>query len=176
MSFSAKTSLAGVENFHRQIQLMNAKTRARTQHAIAHGTHAVVAGAKARAPKQSGELASTIRAEFSKNKLIGWAKAGYGKLIRRSRAGTAKGAYRAYQVKERRKAAFKKGKVTSSKQAMGMVDLGVYAPVVERGDKRRHHSAHPFMIPAFKANEQGIKSSIARALQSAASETERALK
>ena len=175
MSTSFKAVLANVEGFRRQIALMNEHTREKTKEAIKHGTHAVVKGAETRAPEVSGELKQTIRAEFAPNGLTGFAKAGFGRLVRRSRATTERGKARAAQLKAKRTAAWKSGKVNSSKKAMALLDLGVYAPVVERGDKKRHHKAHPFMIPAFRSAEPSIKQDIAAALRTVASATERAV-
>lgn len=147
MAFSVKVVLENVANFKRQIELMDDRTRERTVRAIERGTRAVVAKGKARAPKVSGEMAFTVRAEFNKTGLVGYAKVGFGKLIRRSRAATQKGAARAKQRGEQNKLNY--ALANNSRQAMSVSDLGVYAPVVERGDKKRRHHAHPFMTPSL---------------------------
>ena len=168
--FSVKATLANVENFRRQIALMNTHTRDRTIAAIKRGTKSVQIGAEARAPKKSGELASTIRSEFSKNGLTGYVKAGFGKLLRRSRAGTEKGMARAKARRENNR--LQLALAGTSRQAMSVIDLGVYAPVVERGDPKRHHKPHPFMIPAFNAERGAIASDVTTALRRTVAETE----
>lgn len=150
--------LEGTLETMRAAELADVGIRSRTVAAIRRGTMAVVAGAEQRVPKNTGELAWTIRAEFSKNGLTGYAKAGYGKLLRRSGSRAA-----AVRDKHLRKLADHKLQMRlagSSKQALSAGDVGVYAPVVERGDAKRHHRAHPFLIPAFKSEEGGINASI----------------
>jgi hypothetical protein len=128
--------------------------------AIRVGTKQVCAGAIGRAHRVSGEMASTIRDEYSKDGLVGYAKVGYGKLLRRSKSGTAAGKARLVA----------KRKVRGSKSG-----LGAYAPVVERGDPRRHHLPHPFMVPSLEAARPAIISGIEQALRGGASDLERAL-
>lgn len=169
MSTGAKVVLQNVEKFNREIKLMNERTRSNVKGAVRRGTQAVVAGAESRAPKRSGELASTIRDEYSESGLIGYAKAGYGKLTRRSRATTPEGKAKA-QVR-RENAKLQLALANTSKQAMSVASLGVYAPVVERGDKRRHKPARPFMIPAFKAAKPTIMSEMKEALATSTRET-----
>jgi hypothetical protein len=158
-----------VEKFNREIRLMNEHTRSNVKEAVRRGTREVDAGAEARAPKRSGELASTIRDEYSKSGLVGYAKAGYGKLTRRSRATTPEGKAKAQARRENMK--LQLALANTSKQALSVVNLGVYAPVVERGDKRRHKPARPFMVPAFKAAKPAIMSEMKTALNSATRET-----
>lgn len=169
MSAWAKVGLMNVEKFAREIKLMNEHTRSNVKGAVRRGTAAVVSGAESRAPKRSGELASTIRAEFSESGLIGYAKVGYGKLTRRSRATTPEGKAKAQARRENMKLQF--ALANTSKQALSVMNLGVYAPVVERGDKRRHKPARPFMIPAFKAAKPAIMSEMKTALNTSTRET-----
>jgi hypothetical protein len=142
------TVLDGVPRLLRQIQLTDAGTRARTIAAIQRGTKRVAAAARTRAPKVSGEMASTIRDEYSKDGMIGYVKVGFGKLLRRSQASSA--ARRDRLTKRRKAKGAKSGK-------------GSYAPVVEHGDKRRHKKAHPFVIPAFQAERSSIETELKQA-------------
>lgn len=161
-----KAALAGVPQLVRAIQLTDAGVRTRTIAAVKRGTEAVVAGAEMRVPKVTGELAFTIRAEYGKDGMIGYAKAGYGTLPRRSQASTVNKADRLARRRglsaQQRQALVNAAK--SSRQALSRVGgLGVYAPVVERGDPRRHHEPHPFLIPALMAERAGIMADIAHA-------------
>jgi HK97 gp10 family phage protein len=142
------TLLDGVPRLIRQIQLADTATRARTIAAIERGTKRVAAGARARAPKLTGEMASTIRDEYSKDKLIGYVKVGFGKLLRRSKAST--------EARKQRLAKRRKAKGSRSGK-------GAYAPVVERGDQRRHRKPQPFVMPAFQSEQQSIIAEIGRA-------------
>jgi hypothetical protein len=159
--FNLKVALMNVGNFKRQLELMDAGTRQRTIDAIDRGTRAVVAKGRARAPKRSGELAGTVRAEFSKNKLVGYAKVGFGKLLRKSRAGTTAGLARAKERREKNR--YKLALAGTSIQAMSVIDLGVYAPVVERGDKKRNKPAKPFMYPSLAEEKPGIMQELGEA-------------
>lgn len=159
MSAKITALLEGVPNFLRKLELANEETRARTKAAIRRGTQAVVTAAEQRVPKRSGELAYTIRAEFATDGMVGYAKAGFGKLPRRSRASTTArraraGAKRQLTAEESR-LQFRLAP-TSRKALAAKSDLGVYAPVVERGDPRRHHRPHPYMIPALQAERPTI--------------------
>lgn len=142
------TILEGVPRFVRQLQLADVATRERTIAAVKRGTQRVAAAARSRAPVKSGEMASTIRDEYSKDGLVGFVKVGFGKLPRRSRASTI--AKQQKLAKKRRARGTRAGK-------------GSYAPVVERGDPRRHHRPHPFVMPAFNAEKSGIVDEIAKA-------------
>lgn len=150
-----KASIANVEAFVREQKLRDVNTRKQVSVAIRRGTDDVRNGAERRAPERTGELRSTIRAEFSKDGLTGFVKAGYGKLQRRSRAVTAGGKARA---KSQRRTA------KNSRDAQRQLTLGVYAPVVERGDPRRNKPARAFMNPSLRAERPKIQQSIARAM------------
>jgi HK97 gp10 family phage protein len=143
-----KIVLQGVDAFKRAIRLSDAGTRANTIAAIERGTQAVEAKAKAKAPRLSGEMAETIRDEYSKDRLVGYVKVGYGKLLRRSHASTAE---RKKRLKERRR---RKGSKSGQ---------GAYAPVIERGDKRRNRQPQPFMIPALNEERPTIIKELADA-------------
>ncbi len=161
MSLNVKFILDSAAKFAREMELLDAETKTRTKQAIERGTRAVVAKAKARAPKRSGELAYSVRAEFSKNGMVGYAKAGFGKLLRRSRAATQKGQERAQRRGEQNKLNY--ALANNSRQALSSSDIGVYAPVVERGDPRRHHRPHPFMIPSLAEEKPTIIQDLADA-------------
>jgi HK97 gp10 family phage protein len=148
MSTKITTLLDGVPRLMRQLQLADAATRERTIAAIERGTKRVAAGARSRAPKLTGELAGTIRDEYSKDRLIGYVRVGFGKLLRRSKASTE--ARRQRLAKKRRTKGARTGK-------------GTYAPVIERGDPRRHRKAHPFLMPAFNGEKPTIVSEIGQA-------------
>jgi hypothetical protein len=136
-----KAALMGVDAFKRAVALTDAGTKARTIAAIQRGTQAVAAKARARAPKRSGEMAGTIRDEYSESGLIGYVKVGFGKLLRRSRGATA----------EKRAKTKKRRKAKGSKSGQGS-----YAPVIERGDKRRNREARPFVVPALREERPQI--------------------
>jgi hypothetical protein len=154
-------ALNGVPELFRALELTNAGTCAETIKAIERGTKAVAAGASARAPRRSGEMAHTIRDEYSSDKMTGYVKVGYGKLMRRSRASSAEA--RDKHLAKRQSKRLQLALAGSSKQALSVLDLGVYAPVVERGDKRRHKPAHPFTIPALIAERPAIMSDLKNA-------------
>jgi hypothetical protein len=160
--------LDGVPKFVRAVELTNEHTRSRTIAAIERGTKAVAAKAREKVPRVSGELAQTIRDEYSKDRLVGYVKAGFGKLQRRSRASTAEGKARAKARREHSK--LQMALANSSKQALSVADLGVYSPVVERGDPRRHHPAHPFLVPSLVEQKPSIIADLAAAPEKAAQE------
>ncbi len=152
--------LTGLEKLRTAVQLGDAATHARMERAIREGTRQVCADAVARAHRVSGEMASTIRDEYAKDGLTGYAKVGYGKLLRRSKSGTLAG----------------KARLKATRRLHGSKSgLGAYAPVVERGDPRRHHLPHPFMIPAFEAARSSIVAGCDQALRGGVGELERAL-
>lgn len=140
--------LDGVPRLKRAIQLADPATRERTRLAIKRGAERIVAEARSRAPKDTGEMAATIRAEYNDTGLIAYVKVGLGKLPRRSHASRES---RQLRLARRRKAAgTRAGK-------------GAYAPVVERGDPKRHHKPHPFLIPALLTNRDAIAKEIGAA-------------
>lgn len=149
--------LTGVPQLQRALELANPKTREASKLVIRRGTQAVLADAKRRIHSVSGELAASGRDEYSEDGLIGYVRFGYGKLPRRSRASTAE--RQSLLARRRKRSSTKTGK-------------GAYAPVVERGDPRRHHRPHPFVIPALAdhraeiidglgtATKQGLEGSV----------------
>lgn len=160
-------TLVGVPELYRRVRMMDGEVYVRTRRAIRRGTEAVVSTAKTLVPRRTGELESTIRAEFSKDEMTGYAKAGYGKLLRRSRASSSSVRY---EKAKARRAQRQKDLLlaTSSKQAFALADLGVYAMVVEYGDKKRNKPRLPFMGPAFWRERPAIVRELRDALQGAA--------
>jgi len=149
MSVKVSSALAGAEQLIRAVKLADPRTRARVAAAIKQNAQAIAVNATARAPKKTGEMASTIRVEIpeSANGLVAFVRVGQGKLPRRSKAATAKGIARAKGRKRK-------------------VGKGAYAPVVERGDPRRGHKPHPFLIPAYQQDVPKAKEDIKHALDS----------
>jgi hypothetical protein len=148
------TALAGAEQLIRALKLANPATKARVVAAIKKNTKAVTAGAIARAPKVTGEMASTIRDTYSEDGLTGFVRVGLGKLPRRSKATTAKG-------------------ITRAKGRTRKIGRGAYAPVVERGDPRRHHKAHPFLMPSYEADKPTAMAEIKAALDNTVKDIEK---
>jgi len=162
MSSKFTAELRNVEAFQRAVKLTNKATRDRMVSAIQRGTEAVVAGALTRVPRKSGELAWTLRAEYGKDGLVGYAKAGFGTLLRASRAKSAAGLAKFRAKREQQRV--KRKAATSSRSALAAGDVGVYAPVVERGDPKRNHQAHPFMVPALLKARPAIIADTTRAM------------
>lgn len=165
--------LSGVPELERKVRLLDRNVQERMRKTVRTGTDRVTAGAHQRAPKVTGELAYSIRSEFTKDGLTGYTKAGFGKLLRRTRA--TKNAVRYQRAKERAQARAEHLRLQSrlannSRQALSVADLGVYAPVVERGDRKRNKPKREFMYPSFEAEVDGIKSQMQRDLQRSADE------
>jgi hypothetical protein len=152
------------DQFVRAVKLTDQHTRKNVSAAVRRGTKAVAQGAISRVPVRSSELQGTIRDEYSKDGMVGFVKAGYGKLLRRSRSVSEE---RRANLKARRRAE-KQKKAKGSKNAMNQLDLGVYAPVVERGDRRRNKPAKPFLHPSLRAERPRIQSDMKHALNTAA--------
>jgi hypothetical protein len=123
-------ALGGASELIRQLKLADPATHARVAAVIERETQAIATQARASAPRRTGEMASTIRADFSANGLIGYVRVGIGKLRRRSQS-TGK--------RHRRRT------VTTGP--------GAYAPVIEYGDPRRHRRPEPFVRPALSAHK-----------------------
>lgn len=154
-SAKISTVLEGVPRLVRALQMTDEGTRQRTRAVLERGAHAIARQARQRAPKVTGELAQSIFVESAKDGLTWFVKAGHGKLLRRSRATSFPGSARFERARARQLANREKFRAAkSSKQALANLQLGVYAPVVERGDKRRNKPARPFLYPAL-AHERG---------------------
>ncbi len=151
MSVKFSVALGGAERLMRELQLAKPRTRANVQRVIQANTKAVAAKAKAEAPKLTGEMAGTIRDEYSQDGLIGYVKVGYGKLPRRSRAGSAAG----------------RSRLRARKRKTG---LGAYAPVIDRGDPRRHIKAARFLSQPFAQQKPTAMKDIAHALNGSVQE------
>jgi Bacteriophage protein of unknown function (DUF646). len=170
MSAKVTTLLEGVPQLVRALRMTDEATRKHTVAAIERGTKRVTAGAKARVPKRSGELAYTIRDEYSKDGMVGYVKAGYGTLPR-SRSSRGMGAKsRANALARREQRRLTTRLAPTSKKALATADLGIYGPVVEHGDRRRHKPAHPYMVPAFQAEKQSIVTDLGDGTKAAAKE------
>jgi hypothetical protein len=161
------TFLDGVDRLARAVLMADQHVREQMRGAVERGTQAVTNKAHARVKKRTGELDSTIRAEFSKDHLTGFVRVGYGTLVRRGRAKTDK----AQLAAERRKRVQRSQKILShrfrgagigSAAALKQLDLGVYAPVVEYSRKK----GRPFLNPALRLEKPGIIADMNRALTS----------
>lgn len=137
-------AVEGVVRVRTALKLASTDAGARVRKEIARATKAVEAGAIARVPVRTSELKDTIRSDLSRDGLTGLVKAGFGQLKRRSRS----------TGKRRRK----------SRVQMGPIEPGIYAMVVEFGDKNRNKPAEPYFFPAFDAEKpalvEGIRSAI----------------
>lgn len=147
MAASFSMALKGGAELIRQLKLASPDAQARVKAAIQRDTKAVAAAARSAAPKVTGEMAATIRDEYSPTGMTGYVKVGIGKLRRRSKS-TGK--------RHRRRT------VTTGP--------GAYAPVVERGDQRRHHLPHPFLIPAYVQRKPQIMQDITAAIDNTTKE------
>lgn len=169
--FKATFQLEGAADLVRRVRLMDKGVQTRTKVVIRRGTNEVVARGRVLVPRRSGELESTLRSEFSKDGMVGYAKAGYGKLLRR-RSGTS----RRPDHKARRRQqenAVQLALANTSRQALSVADLGVYALVVEYGDKRRNKPASRYMNRAFGGAKPGIVKGLQQAVQGAADQVVR---
>lgn len=120
----------------------------RLRDAIRESTEAVARGARARVHVRTGELKSTIRTEYSPEGHVGFVKAGFGKLRRRSRS------------------TGKRRRVRTAKTTTG---TGAYAMVVEYGSPHRGVAARPYLRPAFHAERSRHRARIEAAVNAAAS-------
>ncbi len=145
MSVKITSTLAGAEQLIRALKLSVPSTKARVVAAIKKNTKAIAVHAISKAPKVTGEMASTIRDTYSEDGLTGFVRVGLGTLPRKSKATTIKGLKRAKNRKRK-------------------VGRGAYAPVVERGDPRRHHKAHPFLGPSYDEDKPTAIADIKAAL------------
>lgn len=151
MSAKFTMALGGAEKLIRELKLANPRTRANVGAAIRKNTKAVVEQAKSRIHSRTGELASTVRDEYSDDGLVGYGKAGFGKLPRRSKAQTAKGKARA------------KGRTRNTGK-------GAFAPVIDRGDPRRNIEAQHFLSGPFQRQKATAVSDISNALNKSVQE------
>lgn len=145
-------TVKGMQNVARSLRMLNTETRSRARVAIEASLAEAEGDAIALVPVDSGELKATIRHEMAADspgvQPVGWLEVGYGSLRRRSRS-TGKRKSR------------QKGVTLDNTQP------GVYAMVVEFGDARRNHAAHPFMVPAVEATRPHHMERMADALKGA---------
>lgn len=159
------TQIEGIDRLSRAFKLAQPAIKARVVTAIRKNADAVLARSETKVHRRSGELSATGRAEFANDGLVGMVKYGYGVLARRSKATTGRGAKRLLKIKQKRDdRRLQLALARNSRQAYSVADLGVYAPVVERGDKRRHHQPHPFLIPAWTEQKPTAVQDINQAL------------
>lgn len=164
--------LEGAPELIRRVQLMETRQRERTKGAIRRGTHNVVTRAQRLVPKRTRELESTIRAEFSRDGMVGYAKAGYGQLLRRSKSSSQSVRFKKAKAR-REERQLQLRLANTSKQAFSVADLGIYAMVVEFGDRKRNKPRRPFMNPAFAQETPAIRKDLQQALQKSADEVTR---
>lgn len=146
-------SIDGKRLVDRAFLLLDSECRKECIRAVDESSADAVREAKARVPKKTGELESTIRREINTDGLAAWLQVGYGSL-QRSRNGHNERSQIAYWLRHYTK--------DPSADAPG-----VYAMVVNYGDAKRHHAAHPFIEPAIAAVLPRHRRRIKRALDNA---------
>lgn len=167
----------GVKEFARKVDLTNKATFKYAKEVVHDGTRQIEGLAKGNVPKRTGELEGTIRSEFGRDGMVGWVRAGYGRLVRRG--ATTKLKQRAAKRAAKRSRAMRKllglkrVGITFSKRALLSAagsDAGVYAPVVEHGDRRRNKPARHFLRNAFETAAPSIGQQFAQVPDRAARE------
>ena len=143
-------TITGGHAFVGQFKLLNFAATDRLSRVVERSTKAVEAGALARVPKGTGELASTIRSRYRPDKLRGTVMAGKGDL---PRAGKAAKRTRAGN-------AVKPGR-------------GAYAPIVEYGSHDPIRQPEPFMHPAAEAERPAFIAAATSALSGAVADVDR---
>lgn len=137
--FSLK--LVGMDRAAMKLAMIEPEVRGHVVSAIEQSTGEGLAAARARVPRFTGELESTLRRRYSRNGLIGYVEAGYGELARKGR----------------------KGESRKSRALRGMREgpqlRGIYAPVVEFRD-------HPFLVPALESIRTRHQKRVADAIRS----------
>jgi hypothetical protein len=126
--------LAGASELSRAIKLADPATRAKVVATIRQHTENVGSAAKASAPVRTGELASTIRTEYSTDGMTGYVKAGLGKLPRHGSA----------------------ARTTRQRHRSKQIGRGAYAPVVNYGWRSHHIAANPFLTRPYQADEPQV--------------------
>lgn len=154
------TRIDGVDLVKRSLALLEPNCRRECIAAVDESSAQSVVEAKSRVPRHSGELASTIRRAKSDDGLVAWLEVGYGSMLRRLKGENHKSQI-AYWLRRY--------------QPQQTPDLpGIYAMVVEFGDAKRNHPAHPFITPAIEAVRPAHLQRIAAAIDRAVQSTERA--
>jgi len=157
--FIVRANVRGTEIVKASLLLLDAKTRAGCTAATRVALQTVKAATLTRVHRRSGELASTVRTSMDPDYPRGYLQIGYGSLQRRLKGSNHRTqiAYwlRKYQPKE-------------------SADMpGVYAMVEEFGDAKRHHAAHPAVVPSIEEERPIYRQAIADVLQDAAQAAER---
>lgn len=114
-----------------KVALLEPKIRERVAAAIVETTREALRIAQQLVPRLTGELASTLRADFSRTGMTGQVKAGFGYLPRKVKGESAR-------VRRIRGA-----------KALGLQLPGAYAAIVEFGSRGK--PAHHFLVPAAEA-------------------------
>lgn len=120
--------ITGANAFSRAVGNVTPELKNAISEALHKNAEKVVEGARQRVHKKSGELAATIRDEYSPDGLVAWIRAGFGQLKRSPRS-------------------HRRSKSGSKVQG----GQGDYAAVVEFGSKTENQQPHPFLFPAFDA-------------------------
>lgn len=162
-----ETEVTGVRSFVTALRMLDSAAQRRCGAAVRTTTQAVRDGARSKVPISGpedrkarhragpGELRDTIRDEYTGDGLVGFVKAGYGKLKRRSKR-TAK----PRRLGPERYKTFMRRLETEAAAMDAQRASGVYAMVVEFGAKDR--PAAPYMRPATRA-ERGAHTDRLRA-------------
>lgn len=132
------------------LSMLDMAGRNRLEKAVDTSSAKILAGAQARVPRRSGELAKTLRRKVSSSKLSATIMAGYGELARKGKARVARA--RGVAVNE---------------------GAGVYAPVVEFGSQRS--PAEPFLFPALEAEKPSFIAVCGDALKGAVNDAEKSV-
>lgn len=149
------TEVTGIRDVVNALRILQPETQERLRAVVRESATAAVAGAKSRVPVLSGELAGTIRADYTKDGLVAFVKAGFGTLKRRSRA----------------KVGSKRRGRARAKQ-LGPIEPGIYAMVVEFGSTTQ--PAQPYLFPAIEAVRPGHLARAEKALHDAVAAADRA--
>lgn len=138
----------GAKLVARALALIEPDVNAEISGLIRSAAEEALARARANVPRNTGELASTLRVRVGRTGLVAWVQAGYGSLLRRKK-GTGK--------RKSRRAA----NATSTATNTG---LGVYAMVVEFGDARRSRRPQPYLFPAVESVRASLRQRVDAAL------------
>jgi hypothetical protein len=145
---SVRVTISGWGTVLRDVQVIGQLGLANVRQVVKRTANRIADGARARVPRRSGELASTIRTTMlpeTGSGDVGLVQVGYGKLPRRG------------ATSDRTK-----------RRSRLLNDRGVYAPVIEFGDAKRNKPAKPFLFPAAEEAQAGFVLDMAQALNGAA--------
>lgn len=142
IGFKLTVRLSGANVVVGKLRAMDTVAKRLLAGAVKRATLRTAGRARSTVRRKSGELASTIRSEFSRDGLAGWVKAGYGKLPRGSRA-------KSYAAKRR---------LAAKRRAKGViVGRGAYGPIIEYGNPKRGARPFKFLKPAYEAERNGFR-------------------